>query len=641
MHLHLDVETASVADLPEVGAYRYAMDSSTHVLLLSYAVDDGGVETIDLKHGEALPASLLSLLSDPGVLKWAHNAEFERAILENVLRIPCPPEQWRCTAVWARYLGLPASLGDLAAELGLADQKDKAGIRLIKQFSILKPGAKKQTGLLDVEDWQAFIRYNRQDVTVERSVARYMGRWPVPDREWTLWALDQTINGRGLPIDLPFVRAAFDLANANHAATVEHTGRLTGLKKPNSRTQLMGWLGQQGITVTDLQAGTVETLLKRMDLPPVVRTVLENRQQLAQASLAKYGALLEATPDDGRIRGTMLFYGANRSGRWSGRLFQPQNLPRGSISETDVEDARKRVLRRDAEFINVLWGDVSGVLSSLVRSAIHAPAGQVLCAADYSSIESVMLAWAAGSKYLLDLFWAKRDPYKDFATRLFNVAYEDVTKAMRALSKPAKLGCGYNMGPSALRAYAQGMGIDLSEQDAKRHVDTYRTSYPEIPRLWSDFEDAAFQAMQGESPCAGPFRFHYDKPFLFIDLPSGRSLSYYRAAIENNRGRNAICYEGREPGGKTGKVFTYGGKIVENVVQAISRDVLANGLFQVTQDPDLAIVGHVHDEIVVTARADDETALDRLITAMTTLPAWCPDAPIRASGWRGDYFRKD
>jgi DNA polymerase len=959
--LFVDLESYSDAPIAEVGAYRYAQDPSTRVLLFGCAWDDGPVDLTDLAHGERLPADVRQALTDPAVQKWAHNAAFERAILEHVLEISCDPAQWRCTMVWAQTLSLPAGLAELAKELKLTAQKLDPDKRLVERFCTPR-GRARQRRLDDAEAWEQFKEYCARDVRVCRDVTTALAAYPVPGAEWRLWALDQRINDRGLPIDTALVSAAQRAADAHSAAVMTQAREDTGVDNPGSRAQLLAWLAEQGVEVEDLRAGTVESLLKG-ELTPEVRQVLEHRQQLAATSVAKYDVLARATWE-GRLRGTFQFYGANRTGRWSGRLFQPHNLTRGKLkSVTDLATARDALLGGDLDWLRTLFGDdVTGVLSSLIRTAIAAPPGQQLVVADYASIESVMLAWAARSSYLLDLFRAGRDPYKDFATHLFHKDYAAVTKVERNLAKPATLGCfaadtrvltsrgwlpivqvgaadrvwdgtawvvhggviaqgakrvievsgvrvtpdhqvfmgetecraaeefskstdlfplalawarsrlpagasegaarssatslsalaaqrlapprttfapgaprgvraaqsapragrksaglsssrivefvmhgvrgtrrcldaamtrampagratvaaasswwrsgmtepsswlgwpgspgtrifassltgstttvltlrgtvdwsrapktpatpdrtatsstkaagtpsrsfgtglrraiarflpsggssieaprlprssrtnaaaavptydirdagprhrftiltdagplivhncGYGLGAAGLQRYAMGFGQVLDEAEARRQVGAYREAYPDIPRFWADVEAAALAALQtGESARVGAFTFRTDGTrYLFVDLPAGRALAYYRPKVEREGRRLQITYEGREVG-KRARVGTHPGKLVENLVQAIARDVLAAGLLMTAQDPGLKIVGHVHDEILCLADADDAGALDRLKAAMRA-PDWCPDAPVRAEGWCGPWYRKD
>lgn len=635
-HLHIDVETYSAADLPRVGAHAYARDPSTRLLLVAWAIDDGPIGVVDILHGEPFPPALRAGLMDPGTLKWAHNAAFERVILEQVAGLACDPTQWRCTMVWALALGLPGGLDAVAEAVNAGERKADPNKRLVRIFSTPAHGGPEAPANAPL--WPEFVEYNRQDVATERAVHAKLSRWPVPDHEWALWGLDQRINDRGWPVDVPFVAAACTAAERAQAEAEAEAAELTGLANPNSRAQVLGWLQERGQDLDDLRAETVEALIAAPGTPAPVRQVLALRQEMAATSPAKYAVLARATCPDGRLRGTLQFHGA-RTGRWSGRLFQPQNLPRGTLSAEEIPAARALVEAGDLDVVRACWGTVSGVLSSLVRSALRAPPGRQFVVADLASIESVMLAWAAESDYQLDLFRQERDPYIDFATRLFGVAYEDVTREQRNFAKPAVLGCGYGLGARGLAAYAQGFGLTLTEMDAARHVSLFREAYPAIPRLWARLEQAAFTAVADRTTTqAARCTLRYDTGYLFLDLPAGRALAYPAPRLRTTRGRTELVYSGRE--GKRMTVSTHPGKLVENIVQAIARDVLVAGLVRALVDG-LDVVGHVHDEIVVEADAADATALPRLEHAMSKPLRWCPDAPIRAKGWAGEFYGKD
>src|SRR5690554_3795064 len=638
-HLHIDLETYSDAELPKVGAYRYAQDPSTRVLLLAYSYGDE-VELLDLEHGDTLPDSLVADLADPNVTKWAHNAGFERALIRYTLGHPAEPEQWRCTMAWAMSLSLPAGLAPLSTVLKLGDDAAKLsdGKRLIQKFCT--PKGNKQRDLGD-DDWQRFSEYCRQDVRAEMAVAKRLRRYAMPDNEWKVWAVDQRVNDNGLPIDLGLVESVRGVADAHRVSIETLVGEVIGLDNPNSRQQMLAWLGQRGVHADDFTSNTVETLLSHGSLPPDVRQALECRLQLSRASIAKYDAMARATGDGDRLRGAVRYGGAGRPGRWAGRIFQPQDLPRPTLADDEIDECRALVREHDAETLAMLYGDLSGALSSLIRSAIAAPQGRQLVVADFSSIESIMIAWCAQSEYLMKLFHAGLDPYKDFATKVYGIAYEEVTKKQRSFCKPAVLGAGYGLSGGGLQKYAAAFGMDMSKDEADAQIRTFRESYSDIPAFWAQLDSAVTQAMasKGETVTAGRFTFLFDGKFLIAGMPSGRALYYYQPRMGvNDWGRPQLTYMGREPGTRIG---THPGKIVENLVQAVARDLLAHALVQ-THRAGFEIIGHVHDEILCLADADDSTALARLIEAMTDAPAWCADAPIRAEGYDGaSYYRKD
>lgn len=636
-NLHIDLETYSEANLPKCGGHYYARHPTTRVLLLAYAYGDDEPRIVDLEHGEEIPETLLRGLVDPTVVKWAHNAAFERAVLRHALGVPCDPDQWRCTMVWAMSLSLPAGLDKLSEVLKLGDAaKNADGKRLIRKFCT--PGGNAQLAI-DDGDWRRFREYCLQDVRAEQAVANRLSRYALPAFEWAAWATDQRVNDTGLPIDTELVRAVLGVAKTHLESALAEAVQTTQLANPNSREQALGWLSQRGVAADDMQGGTVDALLSG-PLPEDVRRFLECRQQTSRASLSKFDALERAVCDDGRLRGAFQFAGAGRTGRFAGRIFQPQNLPRPTIPEDDIDAARRIVRTADAPTMALLYDDVSGVLSSLVRSVIAAPSGKKLVVADYSSIESVMIAWCARSEYLLKLYHDGLDPYKDFATKLYGCRYEDVTKQQRTFCKPAVLGAGYGMSAGGLKKYAEAFGMAMDDREASRQIDTFRKAYSDIPAFWQTLDDAVREAMgrKREPVTAGRFRLCFDGKFLTIQLPVGRSLYYYQPRLEPNAwGRPELTYMGREPGVRIG---THPGKIVENLVQAVARDLLVQGLRNV-EAAGFEVVGHVHDEIIALADENDDGAVGRLVAAMTAAPDWCKDAPVRADGYEAPYYRKD
>jgi len=643
MILHLDIETFSEAPLPKVGAWKYAQHPSTRVLMIGWAVDDEPPQVWEV-HTRAMPDRLRRLLDNDTVTKVAHHAAFELAVLSSLGYIDFRPEVWRCTAVHALGLGLPGGLAAVASELKLAEQKADAGKTLIRRFSMPPPRKGPQPGPEDPK-WPEFVSYCAQDVVTERAIQHRLDTIrPLPDAEWGLWHLDQRINQRGLPIDLTFVHQAMRVDDLNRQAATTRVQDITGVANPGSRNQLLEWLKTEDVAPDDLTASTVKGLLTDDDLPPRVREVLEHRQQLAASSTAKYEALARVTGTDGRIRGTLKFNGAH-TGRWSGQLFQPQNLPRGSLSARDVAIARVLVRAGDQELLDLFYDRHSQVLASLVRSAVIAPPGQQLVVADLSAIESVVIAWEAGSEHLLNLFRDGRDPYKDFASKLYNIEYDAVTPSQRKHCKAAVLGCVYGLGGPGLQAYGAGFGLVLSEKEAKDQVDAFRSGYPEITKLWKSLEQAAFGAIEtpGEPFEAGRCVYLSDRDYLWCQLPSGRHLAYRQPrvdTVDTSWGkREQLSYLGRE--GKNMRINTFAGRLAENNTQAIARDILAEGIRNAATDPDLEIVSHIHDEIVTLARHDDSGALERLVRHMTRQPEWATDLPLKAAGWMGPYYRKE
>lgn len=650
MILHIDIETFSSADLPKVGAWRYAQDKSTRVLMIGYTFDAGPVYVWQAHSGRVEP-ELFAALNDPSVTKLAHHASFELAVLSTLGLAPFAPEQWRCTMVHALGLGLPGGLNAVAAELGLAERKSDSNKSLIRRFSMPPrvPGAA-QPGPEDPR-WQEFVEYCRQDVRTERAVYQHLIKLrPLPEHEWDLWHLDQRINARGLPVDLTLVRQAMAVDARNRTRSTDAVRDRTGVANPNSRAQLLTWLRAQEVAPDDLTAGTVKGLLTDDDLPAPVRDVLENRQQLAASSTAKYEALARATGTDGRIRGILRFNGAH-TGRWSGQLFQPQNLARGTLPPLDVATARALVREGDFELLDLLYDDHSKLLASLLRSTIVAPPGKQLVVADLSHIESVVLAWLTGSDSLLKPFRNGRCPYKEFATRLFNIPYDQVSKQQRNLCKPATLGGGFGLGGPGLQRYAAGFGLVLDSREAAKQIQTFREAYPDIPALWQRLTQATFGAVAhpalpgapGKVYEAGRCRWRVGRGYLWAELPSRRFLAYREPRVSVTQTqwgeREQLSYLARE--GKSLRVNTFHGKLVENITQAIARDILASGIRHACADPGLEVILHIHDEIVCIADQDDTGALERLIQHMTDVPDWAEGLPLKAAGWTGPQYKKD
>lgn len=460
--------------------------------------------------------------------------------------------------------------------------------------------------------------------------------------EWQAWQLDADINRRGLPIDLDLVHAAIAIDTQNREHLTDRAMELMGIANPNSRDQFLEWLQGEDVDIDTLRKADVAAL-RASELEPHVREALDIRADLSKSSTKKYYALAEATGSDGRLRGCFQFNGAARTGRWAGRLFQPHNLPRGEIKPEYLGTARAAVKTGDCDLLSSLYGSVSDVLVSCVRTAIAAPSGKSLVVADYASIETVMIAWAAECPALLDVFRTGRDAYKDMAARLFRIPYAQVSKEQRNYAKPIVLGCGYMLGARGMMEYAKGYGVQMSEAEAQAAVAAYRDGYPEVVYFWRLLDAAARRAIEnpGKVFKAGRFRFKIEGDFLLLRLPSERKLAYYKPDI-NPDGRYGpeITYMGRDYGNAWDRIGTHPGKICENIIQAVARDLLVEGLFNASADPDLEIVGHVHDEILALADTNDDGALNRLMAAMRRMPAWAEDAPVGAAGWIGQFYCK-
>jgi DNA polymerase len=630
--LHIDIETYSATDLLKCGVYKYAEDPAFRLLLFGVSVDDGPVQVYDVEREgrAAIPSTIVTALTDPAVVKWAHNANFERVCLARHFNRRMPPEQWRCTAAWARSLSLPGSLGKLTAALGFpADAaKDKRGKKLIQKFCVSNPNL--NHGLWD-DDWRGFIEYCRQDVVAEVAVLKYLIQYPMTDSERRVWEIDQHVNDTGLPVDLELVAAIRRIESNYKEVLLKAFKATTGVSNPNSRDQVLDWLHRAGVLAPGLTAGTVDRLLSG-ELPTVARRVLTDRQQLARTSLAKFDAFERATNADGRARGMFIYHGAN-TGRWTGQIAQPQNFPRPVIMQSEIPFAREAAYTADAETWAMMYADPMGALASLVRAVIAPKGGGLLTVVDLASIESMKAAWFAESEYLLQLFRDGRDPYKDFASRLYNVPYSQVTKKQRNTSKPASLGSQYGMSPRGLQAYARNFGVDMSDDESKRQTLVWRKSYAEIPACWNRILTAAMQAIQDPRRVfqAARCKFFRGPEFLIIELPSGRKLYYRQAAITQGNYGQEISYQDVVKG----TIRTFGARLFENIVQAGARDVLVAGLVNAVA-AGIKVIGHVHDEII--AEGD---CLPGLIKAMTTPPAWCTDAPIRAAGYVDRFYKKD
>ncbi len=641
--LHIDIETYSEAELQEIGVYKYAEHPSTRVTLLTYALNEAEPTLVDLADGESVPEWLLAVLLNPppDLILWAHNAQFERVVLGVALLMgdPLPPDNWRCTSIWCRYLSLPAGLEAAGAAIGIEHQKRSRGRYLIRKFCTpagVGPDPRDP-------EWPEFRDYNIQDVRAEREIHGRLERFAMPEIEWMVYAQDQRINDRGAPIDIPFVRAALDVSTANIEAATEIVQDL-GVVNPRSPQQWMAFLEAEGVKTDNMRKKTLAKL-GRGDMSEAAAEALSLRNEIAAASVKKFQAMLRATCNDGRVRGLFQFIGADRTGRWSGRIVQTQNLASGIIDSEDERLAVRGVVeQRDLETVRMLYPEVAPVLASLVRSCIKAPDGYEIISADWSSIESVMLGWASGCNTLLDVFRQGLDAYKVFATHLYHVPYDQVSKSQRKISKPAVLGCGYGMGPPTLIEYAAGMGVELSAQEAETHVYTFRDTYTEIRDFWYAVGKAALAAVQGKGPqvVRGPYaEFHFKrtKSYLFIRLPTGRRLAYRSPTVRDGDYGPEIHYKSRQ--GANMWIKTYGAKLVENIVQAIARDLLAGALVR-AERAGIDVFMHVHDEIVALVRANDGGAgLAKLIEGMRYVPKWAAGAPLNCSGWQGKYYKKD
>lgn len=682
--IHIDYETYSEADIKKVGHIAYAMHPSTEILMVSWCGKDGVVRQW-ANDGDAPslpPQEFLNLLTDPDYEKWAHNASFEIAITYFVaqrqwgVKIPSFKRwvrQWRCSMVQGMAMSLPGTLAEQGRILGTPIQKQEGGLALIKLFSCPRKPTKRRPetrvyGWQEPERYEQYKSYNRDDVAAEHANYKRAGGFPLPAHEWELWHIDQEINFRGLPIDMDLVEAALEVHDIVQTRLKARMKEITRLENPNSPAQLLPWLMDRGYEYDNLRKANVEKALASYEAPKSggeyeddVAKVLDLRLLVSRTSIKKYNALEHAKHTGNRLYGVFQFCGAGRTWRWAGRRFQPQNLPRGIFKNKEqMATAIALIKMRDVDMLDALYDTVNipDVLASVIRCAIRAEGDKVMTVSDLSSIESVMLAWAANSEYMLDLFRQGLDIYKDFATHWLGVPYNEVTKAMRQLCKPPSLGCGYLLGAVGLLAYADAMGVTLTRQEAKAAVKTYRTAYPDVPQFWEDLDRAARYCIETGEPVTvnGKFTFRRKGPTMLIDLPSGRSLCYIRPAIERRtisyedidtgeikrREVMAITYEGKnQTTNRWERIATHAGKITENIVQAIARDVLAGGIINAYKElPEMDMCLHVHDELGGET-PNEPSMLERLEELMTRRPAWGPDIPLGSAGFQNPFYMKD
>lgn len=672
-YLSCDTETFSSVDLGACGLHKYMESPDFEILLIGYSVDGGPVRVLDLTDPETDTTEFKKLLMDPAVIKTAWNAPFEMQAFKRWTGEEMPPEQWSDTMIMALEMGLPGSLAGAGAALGLPEDqlKDPIGKSLIQYFS--KPcrptkangGRTRNLPQHDPEKWKLYIEYNRQDVVTEMAIRKEL--LPLVDSEQALWCLDQRMNDHGVRIDLPMVRKIVDFDTRKRAELAQEAKDLTGLDNPNSLAQLKPWLTSRGVPVETLRKDDLDALLGR-DLPADVRRVLEIRKALGKTSTAKYGTMLEATCADGRLRGILQFYGANRSGRWAGRIVQTHNLARNSLPDLDL--ARQLTAQGDFETLETLFGEPAFVFSELVRTAFIPSPGCRFCVSDFSAIEARVIAWIAGEQWVLDAFRAGKDIYCETASMMYHVPVvkHGENGHLRQKGKIAVLACGYQGGVGAMKAMDSSGSIP--EEEMQSIVDHWREANPMIVKLWRDYELAAKAAIkehttrrrgirvpaynldEREHMAGGPVRpysvregvrveFSYKNGNLLIRLPSGRRLCYYHARVRQDGWKESITYMGVNQTTKQWQeVETYGGKIVENIVQATARDCLAEAMQRVAA-MGYQIVMHVHDEMIVDVPVKDTEALARINKAMSNPISWAPGLPLRGDGYETTFYKKD
>lgn len=639
----IDLETFSTIDLAKSGVYRYAESPDFEILLFGYSVDGGCVQVIDLASGEPLPDGIYSALLDESVVKWAHNAQFERVCLSHHLGQWLKPDSWRCTMVWPAYLGLPLSLEGSALATGAEKRKLKEGKELIRYFSMpckpTKINGQRTRNLPghDPEKWERFKAYNVRDVETEMAIQAKLASFPVPEDEWQNYILDQEINDRGIKLDMTLVRQAICCDEQSRAELMRVMQELTALENPNSVAQMKSWLAEHGLETDTLDKAAVKELLKTA--PGNLGRVLELRQKLAKSSIKKYTAMENAVCSDGRARGLLQFYGANRTGRFAGRLIQVQNLPQNHLP--DLEQARSLIRSGQFDAAEMLYDSVPSVLSELIRTAFIPQAGLKFIVADFSAIEARVIAWLAGETWRNEVFATHGKIYEASASQMFHVPIEEVTKGspLRQKGKIAELALGYGGSVGALTAMG-ALDMGLSEEELQPLVTAWRRANANIVRFWWDVDRAAKTVVKDRTATeTHGIRFEYRSGMLFITLPSGRKLCYVKPRIELNRfGSEAVTYEGVGSAKRWERIESYGPKFVENIVQAASRDILCYAMRRLDA-LGWPIVMHVHDEVVI--EAPSHASVDEICAVMGETPSWAKGLLLRADVFECQFYKKD
>ena len=658
-NISIDIETYSSNDLSKCGVYKYAEAPDFDILLFGYSVDGGEVQVIDLTADEEIPENILAALSDPTITKWAFNASFERICLSAWLRKNHPeyfkgygrpddsvcnylnPASWKCSMIWSAYMGLPLSLEGVGAVLKLQDQKMKEGKDLIKYFCCpCKPtkvngGRTRNLPEHAPDKWEIFKAYNKRDVEVEVSIKDRLSKFPVPESVWEEYHLDQEINDRGIMLDMDVVENAIAFDEKSKAGLMIAMQNITNLENPNSVVQMKQWLSENGVETESLGKKDVAGLIKETD--GEITEALKLRLQLAKSSVKKYQAMQNAVCKDGRAHGMFQFYGANRSGRWAGRLIQLQNLPQNHMS--DLAEARELVRTGDYDTLDMLYDDIPDTLSQLIRTAFIARPGYKFIVSDYSAIEARVLAYLAGEAWRSKVFAEGKDIYCASASQMFKVPVEKhgINGHLRQKGKIAELALGYGGSVGALKSMG-ALEMGLTEDELQPLVDSWRSSNPNITAFWWDIDSAVKTTIkQRITTEVKGIKFNYKSGMLFITLPSGRRLSYVKPRIGENRfGGESITYEGIGSTKKWERIESYGPKFVENIVQAVSRDLLCYAMRNLS---DQRICGHVHDELII--ECPESTSLEVICVAMSQTPEWLFGALLRADGYCTPWYRKD
>lgn len=657
--MSIDLETYSDVDIKKSGVYKYAESDNFEILLFAVSIDGGPVTVYDLACGEVLPDEIIDALVDDTVTKWAFNAVFERVCISYWLKHNYPdkfkgygpaddttsnylnPVSWRCTMIWSAYMGLPLSLEGVGSVLGLKEQKMKEGKDLIRYFCVpCKPtkvngGRTRNLPHHEPDKWDTFKSYNKRDVEVEMSIKEKLHKFPVPEFVWEEYHLDQVINDRGILLDMQLVKNAIAFDERSKETISSQMKYMTDLDNPNSIVQMKAWLSEQGLGTDTLGKKAVAELIK--DAPDDLAQVLALRQQLAKSSVKKYQAMENAALNDNRARGMFQFYGANRTGRWAGRIIQLQNLPQNHMD--DIAEARELVRVGDYDSLEMFYDDIPDTLSQLIRTAFIAKPGYKFYVADFSAIEARVIAHLAEEAWRLETFKAGGDIYCASASKMFHVPVEKhgINGHLRQKGKIAELALGYGGSVGALKAMG-ALEMGIPEEELQPLVTAWRDANPNIVSMWWDFDNAIKYAVKMHSSTESHgIIFTWRSGMLFITLPSGRKLTYIKPKIgENQFGGESVTYEGIGATKKWERLESYGPKFVENVVQAISRDLLVNAMKNL---PGFFICGHVHDELIIECRED--VSLDAVCRAMAKTPSWMPDILLRADGYTTEFYKKD
>lgn len=640
-HLSIDIETYSSVNLQKAGVYKYAESPDFDILLFGYSVDGGAVQVIDLACGEKIPAEIVDALSDKSVIKWAFNAQFERVCLSNYLETWLSPDSWHCTMVWSATLGLPLSLEGVGAVLGLEKQKLTEGKNLIKYFCVPCAPTKTNGGRTrnlpqhDMEKWEQFKAYNLRDVETEMSIQRKLTRFPVPDFIWDEYHLDQEINDRGIGLDMTLVEQAIAIDSISRKSLTQQIQNLTDLDNPNSVAQMKGWLSDNGLEMDTLGKKAVAETLKIA--PKHLADVLSLRQQLAKSSVKKYTAMQTAVCKDSRARGMFQYYGANRTGRFAGRIIQLQNLPQNHMS--DLADARALVRSGNYDALELLYDDIPDTLSQLIRTVFVPQDGRKFIVADFSAIEARVLAWLAGEKWRMQVFADGKDIYRSSASQMFGVPVEKhgINGHLRQKGKIAELALGYGGSVGALKSMG-ALEMGLTEEELQPLVNAWRNANPMITALWWDIDRAVKTTVREHIPTeVAGLKFTYESGFLFMRLPSGRRLAYVKPRMGINQfGSESVTYEGVGATKKWERLESYGPKFCENAIQAIARDIL---MYAMQTLRNCSIVAHVHDELII--EADRRMSLSAVCEQMGRTPPWEKGLLLRADGYECDFYKKD